>query len=170
MPGRSRGAGGHRASPLVGARNGRSGFKPPELREPSVRRVGSSIRAKWQWRSKTARWRQNGRGAPPIGAYTARRGSTSFRADRHKWERSGIPTPIHAGDVLDPPPSLRGRYKVVFSAGLAEHFSPTTSIIAALSAFLERGGYLVTISGASRACGHTLARSFYSSKNSCTSR
>jgi len=60
-------------------------------------------------------------------------------------ERSGIPTPIHSGDVLNPPASLQGRYKVVFSMGLAEHFSPTTSIIAALSAFLQRGGYLVTV-------------------------
>jgi 2-polyprenyl-3-methyl-5-hydroxy-6-metoxy-1,4-benzoquinol methylase len=60
-------------------------------------------------------------------------------------ERAGIPTTIHSGDVLNPPAALRGRYKVVFSMGLAEHFSPTTSIIAALSSFLQQGGFLVTV-------------------------
>ena len=60
-------------------------------------------------------------------------------------ERSGISTPIHSGDVLNPPESLLGRYKIVFSMGLAEHFAPTASIIAALSTFLQPGGYLVTV-------------------------
>lgn len=59
--------------------------------------------------------------------------------------RCGIPTIIHSGDVLNPPASLLGRYKAVFSLGLAEHFSPTTSIVTALAAFLQPGGYLITI-------------------------
>jgi SAM-dependent methyltransferase len=69
----------------------------------------------------------------------------AFELSKAIAERSGIPTPIHPGDVLNPPASLRGRYKVVFSMGLVEHFSPTSSIIAALSAFLQQGGFLVTI-------------------------
>lgn len=57
---------------------------------------------------------------------------------------SGILTPIHFGDVLHPPGPLLGRYRAVFSLGLAEHFTPTTSIINALSAFLQPSGWLIT--------------------------
>lgn len=60
-------------------------------------------------------------------------------------KRSGIHTAIHAGDVLHPPAALRGRYGVVFSLGLAEHFSPTTSIIDALATLLQPEGYLMTV-------------------------
>jgi 2-polyprenyl-3-methyl-5-hydroxy-6-metoxy-1,4-benzoquinol methylase len=59
--------------------------------------------------------------------------------------RSGIHTPIHAGDILHPPAALRGRYRVVFSLGLAEHFSPTSSIISALATLLQPAGYLMTV-------------------------
>jgi 2-polyprenyl-3-methyl-5-hydroxy-6-metoxy-1,4-benzoquinol methylase len=59
--------------------------------------------------------------------------------------RSGIPATIHFGDVLHPPAALRGRYRAVFSFGLAEHFSPTTSIVSALAAFLRPGGHLITV-------------------------
>jgi SAM-dependent methyltransferase len=58
--------------------------------------------------------------------------------------RSGIPTPIHFGDVLRPEATLLGRYRAVFSLGLAEHFTPTTSIISALAAFLQPSGWLIT--------------------------
>ncbi len=60
-------------------------------------------------------------------------------------ERSGISTPVFLGDVLNPPDLLRERYRVVFSMGLAEHFRPTTTIVAALQALTEAGGYLVTL-------------------------
>jgi 2-polyprenyl-3-methyl-5-hydroxy-6-metoxy-1,4-benzoquinol methylase len=59
--------------------------------------------------------------------------------------RCGIPTAIHSGDILKPPAFLHGRFKAVFSLGLAEHFSPTTSIVTALTAFLQPDGYLITI-------------------------
>jgi len=58
---------------------------------------------------------------------------------------SGIHTPIHSGDVLRPPEPLRARYRVVVSLGLAEHFSPTRSIVDALALFLEPGGRLITV-------------------------
>jgi 2-polyprenyl-3-methyl-5-hydroxy-6-metoxy-1,4-benzoquinol methylase len=59
--------------------------------------------------------------------------------------RCGIATPVHSCDVLQPPASLRGRYRVVFSMGLAEHFTPTSSIVSALASFLEPGGFLITV-------------------------
>lgn len=59
--------------------------------------------------------------------------------------RSGFLTPIHFGDVLHPDVSLLGRYRAVFSLGLAEHFAPTTSIIGALGAFLQPSGWLITV-------------------------
>jgi cyclopropane fatty-acyl-phospholipid synthase-like methyltransferase len=59
--------------------------------------------------------------------------------------QSGIATPIHYGDILDPPESMRAQYRMVFSCGLAEHFSPTTSIVRALTAFLRPDGCLITI-------------------------
>jgi 2-polyprenyl-3-methyl-5-hydroxy-6-metoxy-1,4-benzoquinol methylase len=59
--------------------------------------------------------------------------------------RSGFFTPIHFGDVLHPDAALLGQYRVVFSVGLAEHFMPTTSIISALSAFLQPSGCLITV-------------------------
>ncbi len=60
-------------------------------------------------------------------------------------KHSGIHTEIHAGDVLHPPATLQGRYKAVLSLGLAEHFSPTTSIISALVTLLQPAGYLITL-------------------------
>lgn len=60
-------------------------------------------------------------------------------------KRSGISTPIHCGDVLQPPAALLGRYRAVFSLGLVEHFTPTTSIVGALAAFLQPGGWLITV-------------------------
>jgi len=59
--------------------------------------------------------------------------------------QSGVRTPIHSGDVLHPPSALLARYRAVFSFGLAEHFRPTTSIVSALAAFLQPGGYLITV-------------------------
>lgn len=60
-------------------------------------------------------------------------------------EQSGIPTAVFLGDVLNPPDPLRERYRVVFSMGLAEHFRPTTTIVNALLALTQAGGYLVTL-------------------------
>lgn len=59
--------------------------------------------------------------------------------------QSGFASAIHFGDVLHPDAALRGRYHSVFSFGLAEHFSPTTSIVGALKAFLRPGGWLITV-------------------------
>jgi 2-polyprenyl-3-methyl-5-hydroxy-6-metoxy-1,4-benzoquinol methylase len=60
-------------------------------------------------------------------------------------EKSAITTRIVLGDVLNPPESLSERYRVVFSLGLAEHFQPTTDIVAALKALVQPSGFLITI-------------------------
>ena len=58
--------------------------------------------------------------------------------------KSGIPTPIHQGDLFRPPEHMRERYRVVISFGLVEHFEPTTTAISALAALVQPGGYLIT--------------------------
>lgn len=56
----------------------------------------------------------------------------------------GIQTPIHFGDVFDPPEHLLERYRIVVSFGLAEHFKPTTTVINALKKLVQPSGYLIT--------------------------
>ncbi len=58
---------------------------------------------------------------------------------------SGVQTNIVCGDVFNPPHELLQRYRIVFSMGLAEHFTPTQAIIEALSKFVEPGGWLITV-------------------------
>lgn len=60
-------------------------------------------------------------------------------------ERAEIATPIHQADVFDPAPTLRERFDIVYSAGLAEHFSPTSRIVEALGALAKPGGHVLTI-------------------------
>ena len=60
-------------------------------------------------------------------------------------EASGIQTPIHHGDLFDPPAHLLQRYDVVFSYGLVEHFRPTTLILDALARIARPEGHLLTI-------------------------
>jgi SAM-dependent methyltransferase len=59
--------------------------------------------------------------------------------------KSGIETPIFLGDVLNPPEHLVNRYKIVWSAGLVEHFRPTTAVLSALTSLLQPSGYLITL-------------------------
>lgn len=59
--------------------------------------------------------------------------------------KSGIETPVQIADVFALPDSLRGRYDIVFSYGLAEHFKPTTSILEALAALARPGGHVLTL-------------------------
>jgi 2-polyprenyl-3-methyl-5-hydroxy-6-metoxy-1,4-benzoquinol methylase len=59
--------------------------------------------------------------------------------------RATLRTAIHCDDVLSPPERLKGRYRVVYSMGLAEHFRPTTQILDALAAFLQPGGWLISV-------------------------
>jgi len=55
-----------------------------------------------------------------------------------------VPAEIQQCDMFNPPAHLRGAFDFVCSFGLAEHFRPTESAIAALSQFCRPGGYLLT--------------------------
>jgi len=59
-------------------------------------------------------------------------------------EKCAIPATIVLGDALHPPQYMLGRYRVIVSFGLAEHFRPTTAIVAGLAAMLQPSGYLIT--------------------------
>jgi SAM-dependent methyltransferase len=58
--------------------------------------------------------------------------------------KSGIDTPIHQADMFKLPETLRGCFDIVFSAGLVEHFQPTTLAVDALAELVRPGGHLVT--------------------------
>lgn len=52
---------------------------------------------------------------------------------------------IVQGDMLDPPAGLMGRFDIVFSVGLLEHFADTSGAIAAARRFLRPGGLMISI-------------------------
>jgi 2-polyprenyl-3-methyl-5-hydroxy-6-metoxy-1,4-benzoquinol methylase len=58
--------------------------------------------------------------------------------------KSGINTPIHQVDMFDLPTNLQGCFDIVFSAGLVEHFQPTTLAVDALAKLVRPGGHVVT--------------------------
>lgn len=58
--------------------------------------------------------------------------------------KSGVDTAIHQADMFNLPDDLRGRFDVVFSAGLVEHFRPTKLAVDALAALAKPGGHLLT--------------------------
>jgi SAM-dependent methyltransferase len=52
---------------------------------------------------------------------------------------------IVEGDLFSPPEALRGRFDIVFSMGLLEHFDDTAAAVAAGAAFLRPGGLMLSI-------------------------
>ena len=58
--------------------------------------------------------------------------------------RDNIEADIHQGDIFDPPEEMLGRYDVVTSFGLVEHFTDTASCVASCAAFARPGGLVVT--------------------------
>jgi 2-polyprenyl-3-methyl-5-hydroxy-6-metoxy-1,4-benzoquinol methylase len=52
---------------------------------------------------------------------------------------------IHRSDFFDPPDELLGRFDVVYSAGVAEHFDPTAPCLAAFARYLAPGGLMITV-------------------------
>lgn len=66
-------------------------------------------------------------------------------AAQENLRNSGIAAEIFRADMYAPPSDLLGRFDVVFSYGLVEHFSDTAGAIAALRALCRPGGLLVTI-------------------------
>jgi SAM-dependent methyltransferase len=47
-------------------------------------------------------------------------------------------------DMFDPPEELKGKFDIVCSFGVIEHFKDTTKALMAASAFVRPGGYLLT--------------------------
>jgi 2-polyprenyl-3-methyl-5-hydroxy-6-metoxy-1,4-benzoquinol methylase len=60
-------------------------------------------------------------------------------------DRENIDGDVIETDVFSPSADLLGRFDVVLSIGLVEHFSDTTAILRALSDLLRPGGIIITI-------------------------
>jgi 2-polyprenyl-3-methyl-5-hydroxy-6-metoxy-1,4-benzoquinol methylase len=59
--------------------------------------------------------------------------------------REGVPGEIFCADLFDPPAALHGRFDVVFSYGVAEHFEDTAACLRAFKRFIKPGGMIVTV-------------------------
>ncbi len=64
---------------------------------------------------------------------------------RATLERAGVPGRIVRADLFDPPAELAACADVVFSQGLAEHFTPTSALTRRLAWLLKPGGLAVTL-------------------------
>lgn len=58
---------------------------------------------------------------------------------------SGIKGEIHQADMYQPPADLLGRFDVVTSLGLVEHFKETAGAVGAVAAFARPGGRILTV-------------------------
>jgi 2-polyprenyl-3-methyl-5-hydroxy-6-metoxy-1,4-benzoquinol methylase len=56
----------------------------------------------------------------------------------------GVDGEVVCADLFNPPDRLHGRFDVIVSFGLVEHFEDTASCIAALAKFLKPGGVVIT--------------------------
>jgi SAM-dependent methyltransferase len=61
---------------------------------------------------------------------------------RRNYELLGVPVEVHERDLLDPALDI-GRFHVVYSLGLIEHFSDLTGVVAAHARLVEPGGTLI---------------------------
>lgn len=59
-------------------------------------------------------------------------------------KRAGLEAEIVCADMFDPPSSQLGRYDIVLSIGVAEHYTDTAGTLRAMARFLRPGGILVT--------------------------
>ena len=59
--------------------------------------------------------------------------------------RDGIAGNICHGDIFSPPASMLGRYDLVTSFGLVEHFSDTVHCLRHCAAFAKPGGMMITM-------------------------
>lgn len=64
---------------------------------------------------------------------------------RQNLDRDGVNGEVVYADLFSPPSHMLGRYDVVVSFGVAEHFDDTSKCLVALSKFLTNGGLLITI-------------------------
>ena len=58
--------------------------------------------------------------------------------------REGVAGEVHCSDIFDIPKQLVGKFDVVISFGLIEHFSDTNAIVSALAKLLKPGGMIFT--------------------------
>jgi len=70
---------------------------------------------------------------------------TGCERARQILKDTSVPGEIHQADMFEPPQSLIGRFDVVCSFGLVEHFSDTTAAVAACAAFVRPGGLVITM-------------------------
>ncbi len=59
--------------------------------------------------------------------------------------REGVRGDVRLGDLFAPPDDMLGRYDVVFSNGLVEHFADTAGCVRAVARFARPGGRVVTL-------------------------
>jgi 2-polyprenyl-3-methyl-5-hydroxy-6-metoxy-1,4-benzoquinol methylase len=58
--------------------------------------------------------------------------------------RDGCSGDIRYGDLFAPPEDMTGKFDVVCSFGVVEHFEDTSAVLTAISRFLKPGGILIT--------------------------
>lgn len=79
--------------------------------------------------------------------------------------REGVEGDVRQGDLFAPPDDLLGRFDVVFSLGLVEHFTDAPGCLRALARLARPGGRVVTVipnlAGAIGAVQKVLDRSVY---------
>lgn len=63
---------------------------------------------------------------------------------RQILKRDGVEGHIYLADAFNPPAELLGKYDIVCSFGVAEHFTDTAKALEAFAAFLKPGGILIT--------------------------
>lgn len=56
-----------------------------------------------------------------------------------------IPGDIYCADLFSPPPELLGKFDLVVSFGVVEHFENTENCLESCAAFVKPGGYLFTL-------------------------
>lgn len=66
------------------------------------------------------------------------------RQSRMILDRDNTPGQIILGDAFNPPADLLGKFDVVCSFGVVEHFEDTAGTMAAFAKFLKPGGLLIT--------------------------
>lgn len=59
--------------------------------------------------------------------------------------RRGAGVKAHHADLFSPPESLKGRFDIVYSLGVAEHFESLPSVAKAQAFFLAPGGLMLTV-------------------------
>lgn len=59
--------------------------------------------------------------------------------------REGVTGRVYCQDLFAPQPGQKGRFDVIFSQGVVEHFPDTVGVIRALADYLRPGGTMVTL-------------------------